>query len=149
MIALASQWVAITIADVRNSRTEPQPRVILASKQWRSQRGTGVGAHSKISKKKFRKQNCRIDTTLKFARVTSSSNDVICSDKSYLLATCRNVNADISCTADAAAAELQLWFRQFVAQEAEKNTVDAFRMCDGETLPAIADYGYLARDDVL
>ena len=58
-------------------------------------------------------------------------------------------NADISCTADAAAAELQLWFRQFVAQEAEKNTVDAFRMCDGETLPAIADYGYLARDDVL
>ena len=49
-------------------------------------------------------------------------------------------NADISCTADAAAAELQLWFRQLVAQPDDrrpKNAVDAFRMCDGETLPAI------------
>jgi len=56
------------------SRFPAESCMTSACQQWRSQRGSNPPIKNV---KKLRRYNCRKDTTLKFVRVTSSSNDVI------------------------------------------------------------------------
>ena len=81
---------------------------------------------------------CLLPTT----RPPPAPNSATLSDEQRrdILQLTETYNADINCTADAAAAELQLWLRLLATQpdnRRPKNTVDAFCMCDAETLPAI------------
>jgi len=71
---------------------------------------------------------------------TPSSLHCSNSDRRDILQLADMYNEDINCTADTAAAELQLWLRHLAALPDGKkpmNAVDAFYMCDGRTFPAI------------
>ena len=128
-----SNWLSLDIAkistvSVRRSycTTVQKPhlnRLVLLG-EWLSgvpKRGVlGVHPVEKCQKKFKKTKNCRSDTVLNFAHVTSYQTTSFAQTKVTFLLLAETNNADISCTADAAAAELQLWFRQLVAQEAEK-----------------------------
>jgi len=72
--------------------------------------------------------------------MTPSNSNCSDSQRRDILQLAEIYNQDINCTADAAAAELQLWLRHLAAlPDGTKptNAVDTLYMCDGNTFPAI------------